>query len=457
MKLSVIRCPGCPGDAISTPPIGIGYLKSYLELRGHEVVPFDFNIELYHSIPKKYRNFWGTYSRFWDRKFLQQKKIFGKMPRKWAKKVLDSDISLIGFSVFASNKMLSLETAKRIKEEDKNRLIIFGGPECNIPLIKEFFSRFKWIDAFVIGEGEETLLDLVEKYKREGKLKPVPGSIARKNGKLIYGGERKPIEDLNSLPYPDFSGFPLKKYTDQKTIHIQMSRGCYQRCVFCIEHVYWKKYRYRSAENVFNEIELRLDSGYNGFKFCDSTLNGNIRELKRLCELIIEGGLDIGWVGSFRCREGMTKDLIKKMKKAGCRCGIFGVESGSQKILNLMRKGYRVNVIERCLRNFHNAGIMTHVNLIVGFPGENEKTLKETLEFVERNQKYIDQIEINSLNALPTSPLYENYKSFGIETLHDKKYNDWVSGKNDKAWRQKLCLKVKNFVEDLGIETITWK
>jgi radical SAM superfamily enzyme YgiQ (UPF0313 family) len=459
MKIVIAQCPGCPGDAITTPPMGIGYLKSFLESKGYEVAPFDFNIELYHSVSCRYKKLWGTYNMFWQREFSKHIRMFGKYCEEWAKRILNSDTFLIGFSVFNANKMLTLETARRIKEEDKNRLIIFGGPECNIYTIKEFFHKFNFINAFVIGEGEKTLLELVEEYERNRKLKPVPGSVIRKGEELIRGGERKPIEDLDSLPYPNFSGLPIKKYIDNKTIHIQMSRGCYQRCVFCIEHVIWKKYRCRSARNVFNEMRFRFENGYRAFKFCDSTLNGNVKELEHLCELLVKEGLnrEIGWLGSFRCRKEMTLSLTKKMKKAGCDYAIIGVESGSQKILNLMRKGYTINIVERCLKNFHNAGIMTHVNLIVGFPGENEKTIKETLDFIKRNRRYINQIEINRLNVLPLSPLFENYASFGIESLHDPQHgNDWVSGKNTIAWRWKMYFKVKEFVENLGIETITW-
>ena len=121
MKIALVRC---PGGAVDTPPIGIGYLTSSLKTKGHEVLPFDFNIEFYHYSSKQHA-LWETYNMFWQRDFDEQKEMFEKNAKKWARKILDTDAPVIGFSVFGANKILNVETARRIKEEEKGKSVPF--------------------------------------------------------------------------------------------------------------------------------------------------------------------------------------------------------------------------------------------------------------------------------------------------------------------------------------------
>ena len=163
----------------------------------------------------------------------------------------------------------------------------------------------------------------------------------------------------------------MDSYTS-KTLPISTSRGCINKCLFCSEFRLWRKYRYRDAENIFEEIRFQKQRSpsISHLFFNDSLINGNMRNLDKLCQLIIDSHLDISWGGQAAIREEMTSDFIAKMKAAGFSHVSYGLESASPKILKIMGKRFAPEVAERVIRSTKKMGIRTCVNIIVGFPGE---------------------------------------------------------------------------------------
>jgi radical SAM superfamily enzyme YgiQ (UPF0313 family) len=453
MKVALIQCPGW---TVGTPPLGIAYLSAYLKNKGHEVISYDLNIEAYHSDPK-YRWLWDVPRLDWMKESFDPCLFFRREIDKWTNQILNSDASVIGFSTQTVSKLISLKIAKKVKQQDKTKTIIFGGPLCVRgpyldPLLKE-----DAIDAFVIGEGEETLLELVNTFEKKGKFSFTPGAILKDNGRVIDCGDRAPIMDLDSMPFPDYTDFTPKKYLQPYMVPILGSRGCISRCAFCSDHVFWKVYRCRSAKNIFDEMKLRFEMGYTDFHFCDLTLNGNLRQFKLLCDLIINSELHehISWGGNLRCRQGMNFALIKKMKKAGFGGTNCGIESGSQTMLDRMNKGYDIKTIEQFLRNMHKAGIPVSINLLVGFPGENSKTIQETLDFLSRNREYINEIaSISGLGLRPGSPVDTHYADYGIERKGIGERAPWQTKdkKNTSLWRLEQCHRIFVHAHSLGIK-----
>jgi len=249
-------------------------------------------------------------------------------------------------------------------------------------------------DIIVIGEGEQTLLEVVNRLKEGKSIKNGPGIFLPKDWDHNISLPQ-PIEDLNSIPFPTFSEFNLSEYnpeSDYKPIPLILSRGCIGRCCYCIDCIMWPKFRCRLAEHVFKEIEYHIKiNKAKAFEFNDLTCNGNLKQLSGICDLIIESGLKFDWVSYAIIRKDMGPELFSKLKQSGCHTLIYGVESGSDKTLGRMKKTYTSEDAQQVIRLTHDSGICTNINIIVGFPGETEEDLEETVRFLQRNKEYIDK------------------------------------------------------------------
>jgi len=450
MKIALVNSPPW---ALNAPPLNLGYLTSYLRQNGHEVYPFDFNIETYVKSSSHHKYLW---ERDLDGDWIKNNSTFIYNEIEiWVQRVLRTKAQIIGISLYNDSKYICIQFAKAIKKKDPSKIIIFGGPQCSRGFLSEELLRERVVDVFVIGEGEETLLNLLDIYERDKKITYCKGTILRKNNSLMDCGDRILIKDLDRIPFPDYSNLPLQYYIQHEEISILGSRGCFAKCVFCQDFLNAGDYRFRSAENIFKEMCLRYDSGYTSFFFNDLTSNGNLHQLNELCDLIINSRLyrHIEITSEMRCRQEMTLSLYKKLYKGGWRIILYGAESGSQAILNKMNKGYNVHVIDKNIRDTYLAGIKAEVNLIVGFPGETEHTFKETLNLLKRNHKYIYNISaLYQLDLREGSPIAINYRKYGI--IKGDEYKCWHTSdcKNNYPWRLKLIYEVIKYANALNIK-----
>lgn len=449
MKIAIV---GCPPWATLAPPLHLGYLIAYLRANKHSVAPFDFNIELYDEGIDDHKYLW---SRDLDGTWIKNKSSFiFKKIESWKRRILDSGADIIGVSVHYDARHVCLELINRIKEEDKNKLIVVGGPHCHPGYRSDKFLNQKNIDIFVTGEGETALLDIVKQYEKKSEVTFCKGTIIRKGDRLIDCGPRPVINDLNSIPFPDFEGLPLKKYVRKTEIPILFGRGCIGNCVFCQDPINAGFYRSRSAQNIFDEMELRFDQGYTNFWVNDLIANGNVKQLDKLSKLIIKSRLckNINISGQMRCRKEMAYDIYKNLYSAGWRTILYGVESGSQKVLDLMKKGYKVKTVEQNLKYTYKAGIRAETCLIVGFPGETEETFQETLDFLKRNHEYIHTMSaLYALDLRMGSYVARNYEEFSIDKGDDERYWQTKDGKNTYAWRLELIYRMIKLANSLKI------
>lgn len=413
-----------PPWGVNNPPVGLAYLASYLRKYGYQPQVFDFNIEFYHYAGEELQHLWHVENKnFWKDKawFKLVKDIFDKKIDECVEKILETPTRIIGFSVVDPKENLTIEFIRRIKEKDKKRKIILGGPACLTAHSREIFvdEVGSYIDYFVSGEGEETLLDIV-KNNCQGDI---PGTIFSKDGSWKFI-PRPEIKDLNQIPFPTYEDFDLNLYPGNSLI-LEWSRGCMGKCAFCINYKFVKGYRYRSAEHIFEELKYHVKvNNVRQFTICDPLINGNLKVLDKLCDLIIKSGMQISWVGEAIPRKDMTLKLLSKMKKAGCYKLQIGVESGSRKVLQNMRKLYTPQIAEEFLRNAYRAGMETEIFIMIGFPGEGEKEFQETVEFVKRNSDYIDTIKsINTLHLIAGTDVYEHREKFGIKPLPQENWH----------------------------------
>jgi len=241
---------------------------------------------------------------------------------------------------------------------------------------------------------------------------------------------------------------------------ILFSRGCPNKCAYCADYNIASTYRYRKAENIFKEIKYHIEeNNISVFQNADLLINGNLKELEKLCDLIIKNKLQIQWGGPAIIRKDLKYTLLVKMKKAGCNYLSFGIETGSDNILRKMNKPFTVKDAEKILKLTTEAKINTSINLIVGFPGEIDSDFKKTLSFLKKNKNNIKSIgNINTCFFVRNSELYNNPEKYSVilpDVTITKSYYMWynLDGNNYESRRKKVK-KVISLLSELGIEHV---
>ena len=230
----------------------------------------------------------------------------------------------------------------------------------------------QWADVVVTGEGEDVLVDLV----RGRALNMIRGIGFWKDGEMRSTEPRKQIEDIDSLPWPDYSQLNPQSYIGFPAWQVLTSRGCPYNCSFCTNHVMWgRKVRSRSAKNIVGEIQQLHDIyRINRIQFQDDTVNIPQQRAFDICDEIINRGLhrEMTFMGSLRLNKNcVSQELMDRMKEAGFEFFGFGVESGSQKVLDLMHKNLTVHEIRDAVKMMRKAGIKRRMGFImVGNWGE---------------------------------------------------------------------------------------
>lgn len=451
MKIALVRCPCI--NVPYPPPIGLAYLSSVLKAGGHEVSIFDLNVEIFHQVQSAKRKKWVIP----DVNTLIElaKEIASEnsgLVDYYAQEILKTEARIIGFSVFDSNIFFSLRMAREIKRKDKKRVIVFGGPECFPSWSGGYLIRETEVDAVVYGEGEETLLDIASSLENSGTIEFCPGTLIKDGFRIIDCGARQPIENLDTLPFPDFSMFPLDKYLTTE-LPIVFNRGCPRRCTYCSTPNLISRYRWRSAQFIYEEIKYQLQRypRIDSFLSHSPSLTSNIQELSKLCDLVIQDGLKFKWSGFASIDPAMSIDLLRKMRRAGCFGLNLGIESGSQKIVDRMQKGFQIEDAERILRDAHEVGLETVVNFIVGFPGETEEDFQETLNFVSRNWDYITYIgSMDTCWVEPYTHIFNHPEKFDV--VIGSHPHEWqtVDQKNTLQIRKERKNKFEEFISSLG-------
>ena len=453
MKIALVLCPSW---TIESPSYTLGILSANLRKHGHNIKCFDFNIDMYRKCSdQKEIETWQMDER--GAVWYEEEYVLGFMRKHRSyiesliTRILSFDPEVIGFTVHSTSRHFSYELARRIKEKDRKRIIIFGGPQCFKNCEGVDTLKRPYIDAVCFGEGDIALpkmLNIIANNK--SAIGTCLGfGIRDKAGNAIDCGDEQLLKDLNSLPYADYSDFDINKYV-KKLLPIATSRGCLGSCKFCNESPHWKKYRYRTARNIYDEIVFQLARypEIKEFWFNDSLINGDIKMLKELCDLIIKNKINIKYGGQALIKPEMSDELLKKMKESGCVVISYGLESGSDAVLKKMRKSYNTETAERVIRSTYKAGIDVIFNIIVGFPGETGQEIEETRNFIERNLSYAKEISIMPLLLLKGSYIYENAENIGIdlETKHDQLRWRTLDNSNNYEIRMKRFKLLKHIV-----------
>ncbi len=316
-----------------------------------------------------------------------------------------------------------------VKNNSPNTKIILGG--AIITTEPELMLDSLNVDYGVMGEGEETIIELLDCIEKNKDFRKVDGICYRdKEKNFILTNPRKPIEDLNSLPTPDLDGLGFKEYLDNQTCEfingsfslydyprqypVLCSRGCPYQCTFC--HPILKKYRMRSLDNIFEEIESVIKKYNINFIFLvDDLFSVNKERLfdfcKRMKALNRKISHKVGWFCNLTVRN-IDDELLSVLKDAGCKFIGYGFESFSQKVLDSMKKPITPNMIENAVYKTMNVGIPFQGNFIFGDTAETKETAKETLDWWKKNAK--GQIDLVFIQPYPGSEIYNRCIQKGI-------------------------------------------
>jgi radical SAM superfamily enzyme YgiQ (UPF0313 family) len=435
------------------PPLGLAYLAASLKSKKIPVEILDINIDYFHNF-QQYRRFWRpeNYEYCMPSNFFLGPEELDKIFDNYAKKILETKAGIIGFSVQTTSSRFSIGIAAKIKAIDPSRIIIYGGPECSREIEPGYFlQRPGKGDYLVLGEGEETLPELVERISQGKAVAECRGLVMQEGEKIVDTGKREGIADLDKLPLADFSLFKLNRYLHKNSLPVITSRGCVKKCVFCFDTWHQGVYRHRSCDKIVKEIHyLYHNYSLRRLKFNDLLINGDLKLLEDICDNLITLRLnDLFWSGNMITREGMSRVLFKKMYRAGCRSVTFGLETASIDILKRMGKYYPLKELKETLKAVTASGINVTTNWIVGFPGETRTDLFNTMKFIANNRRYIySASSANRLEIIWGSILFKNIDKLNIEFFSE---NTWRYGENDgeeRVYRQRL---LNDFMFQVGI------
>ena len=339
--------------------------------------------------------------------------------------IIDEDsFDVVGVTATTPVYSNAKEIIESVKRYNKDILTVIGGAHVTVlptPVMQDCN-----VDIGIIGEGEETVVELLSTVERGQALKDVKGIIYRQGEEIITSESRPMIKDLDLLPFPArhlLKGNYIWSVPGEGLIPVTTvltQRGCPFSCVFCSAGIVsGRQVRYRSVTNVVDEIEhIITEFGIKYFFFADDTFTLDRERTIEMCAEIKKRNLKVSWDCTTRANV-ISSELLSEMKSAGMKRISFGIESGDQSILDAIRKGTTLEELERAYRWCHELGLETRGSVMIGNPFETRETIKQTSGFIRSLKCY--QVYINIAMPYPGSELYEMAKDGvgGLELLTD--------------------------------------
>lgn len=426
------------------PPLGLGLITSYLRSKGISIEQDDLNIKL---------NYDNCYSSSSGDKI--DTEVFFDTPRieKYIKRDKDSYIDSIMERVSSKIKiheegiiLLSLPDniencsnlgfasafLKFIKKR-YNSITIMGGQGPWLDLLRTGYNP-EDIDFTIKGDGEYPIYNLLNSISDNKKLSDAPDLSIGEKGRVILSNK------ISETIKPDFSGLPIEKYKSREEVldypreiegimeRFQKSgalllpyrfiRGCPFECIFCISAVQNLNSVLSPEEIVQHLKSLQEEYHPTGFFFLNDTINISEGYVSGLCDEIISNRLKILWSDCARI-DNLNRDMLFKMREAGCIRLIFGMETASPRLLKYINKRIDLKKLESVLRWSDEAGIWTGVEVICGFPHEKKEDIESTISFLNKNKRYINRIYLNHFDLRQNTPLYNFPQRYGLERIFE--------------------------------------
>lgn len=418
-----------PEWSTQSPPYGIARMGAISHGSGFTTKTWDLNILSKTQGPQEY---WSAYI---DWKWMEPHysevlhPILEPILLPYLEEIIAWKPTIVGFSIWYTNDTCASWIAKYLKEHLPGVKIVFGGPQSTQG--KLLYPDVP--DHIVRGEGEAWWSRILEYYENpQGTL----------DKELSQPKEQR--VDLDSVPPADYRDAPFDLY-DQRSVSSEFSRGCIANCQYCSETTFWK-FRSRQADSVLAEIEsVYKNYGVTRVSFIDSLLNGNLRELKIFANGLLERNIRIDWHGYSRIDGKMDRDFWDLLRRAGAWGFAFGVESGSQRVLDLMKKNCQVWEIEQNFRDMEAINLKHNfATWFTGFPGEEiaDVAQTQTLMWRLRNTAMSDQSS-GTCGLSVDTPISLERERFGIETQDWS--NDWcTTDMRNTAFHRFIRFKITN-------------
>lgn len=359
MKVILSTAPRAEGDLErgGLPFLGIGYIAAYLEKFGHEVKicdPHNLNQDIQETVEE----------------------------------ILKFNPEAVGITATTNNRFKAIKLIKELKQKNPQLFVFVGGPHFAMTA-KNALEKVPEIDCVVKAEGEVTTKELLINLRQPEK---VAGLFYRdRNGQVKETEDRPFVQDINELGRPAWHLYDIEKYyrridgTNIRAIGVISSRGCPNRCAFCVNAAFrGASLRLRDPIKFVDEVEwLKETYGFEGFDFWDDTLTVSKDHVRTICNEINKRKLNIKWYARARANT-VNQEILKTMAEAGCIRISYGGESGSQKILNLIRKGITPKQVVDASGWASGAGMAVMVNFMVNLPHEKKDDLQKTVDLIKR-------------------------------------------------------------------------
>jgi magnesium-protoporphyrin IX monomethyl ester (oxidative) cyclase len=414
MKVLLINPPftqyGSEVEIQADEPLGLMYLAAYLRQKGIQVEILDA--------------FQGKKSVPIENDFYKS----GLSNEEIITKITEYEPDIVGIStMFTMHSKGVHDLAAVVKRISQNILVVCGGSHASA--LPDLVLRDENVDIVVIGEGEETLLELVDCQTDNKQISDVPGTAVRENGKVKINPVRPHIENIDELPFPardmvDMNIYLGDRYRNDFSMsppraNIITSRGCPYKCPYCAIHSIWRHtWRGTSATKIADEIELLIDNyQVNEIAFQDDNLTLNKKRINDLCDEILKRKLRIKW-----CTPNgvaiwtLDKELIAKMKTSGCYKLTFGIETASLNTQKFINKSH-VDLIKAkdIIKHCNKVGMWTHSAFIIGFPYETYEDIKATMDYAIDSD--LDFAAFFIATPFPGTELYDIYLREGLLNL----------------------------------------
>jgi ribosomal peptide maturation radical SAM protein 1 len=353
-----------------------------------------------------------------DYRFDERLEFFESEATRWIDKWIESiswdQFQLVGISTVTLTQIIpGLYLAGRIKLASPSTLTVFGGFACHSNFGTHLIESFPQIDIVADGEGEPILKDLIRGLEGEIQIGSVKGTIQRRTRMVIRNPPQPLISDLSSLCFPDYSDYPNSDKIEE--LLIEMGRGCpWASCAFCTSFS-TREYRTRPAQQVFSELLYESDKHKTRrFVFIDLDILGNISNLEKLCDLLIDEGRDLDLFAE-TCPQNISRQLLEKMRRAGFKRLQVGFESFSNTLLKKMHKNSNVIDNIKVLKWGKELGMKVSGNIILGFPGETVADLQTSLDVMKNCNHLLQYVTTADFNLNYGSTVYTNPKGFHVK------------------------------------------
>lgn len=396
-------------STISMPPIGLAYIAASLKEAGHEVCVVDGP----GSAPRNFFQFNNVRIRG-----LTNERIVEKIPR---------DVQVIGLGcMFTSHWVYVRELLKEIRQAFPGVFLVMGGE--HVTGFPEFSLEGAPLDAVVLGEGEETIVELLDRVENGETLETADGVAFRAgDGTIRVNPRRRRIKDIDSIPRPAWDLFDIQKYNEVNQPHgasrgkfmpMLATRGCPFSCTFCTSPNMWTtEWRPRNHKLVVDEMEDYFNKyGTTDFQFEDLTAIVQGKWIVDFCDEIIARGLDITFqLPSGTRSEGVDYEVAKKLKAAGCHEFAFAPESGDPRVLKAIKKKVDLPTMFKSAKSALRAGINVGCFFIIGFPEDDYKSvLKTYAAIVKCGMIGLTNINLNAYSPQPNTESFNQLRKDGV-------------------------------------------